>query len=501
MIATLLTAIAGKYGLKRRGNSSRYVGPCPKCGGSSGSDKFVIKSDGGFKCYACSFKGDIITWLREMDGLSCPEAHEAAGLECRAHSCQVRGTCRQGDGSGKRPAKVQHSVAPQDKEAVAELPVSEVKTPQQSWQTWAAGLVEKAAGNLQEQPEVLAWLAARGIAAAAVLRFRLGWLKHQQSIDRKSFSGLEPEKDGKSSLWIPDGLVVPVFTAAGEIHRIRIRRTEEARAKFLPKRKYQFIEGGGTGPLVIRSDSTKGRCRGAMIVEADLDAMAVAAAHEQVMAIAIQTVSAGIPADLAEELATTPTILVCLDADPGKDGKLGAGPTAVQRWLDRYRQASFWPVPQGKDPGDYATAGKPLRPWIESGLIPEIKSGPGAVSAHDFAFIPGSSSNGGRGKKNSSFENNQDTKEPQTWPEPKPGLVHYIVTLLDGREIHVTNDKSLWSRLNLEGEIAFSENELKRLQLACGAMTKEERANAALQAVDVKQAFAGAYIQRGEMMA
>ena len=104
MLPTLLTEIADTYGLKRRGNSTRYVGPCPKCGGSKGSDKFVIKDDGGFKCYSCSFKGDIITWLREMDGKSCAEAHEITGLPCRSAPCPVRGICRLGDGSG-RPAR------------------------------------------------------------------------------------------------------------------------------------------------------------------------------------------------------------------------------------------------------------------------------------------------------------------------------------------------------------------------------------------------------------
>lgn len=79
-------------------------------------------------------------------------------------------------------------------------------------------------------------------------------------------------------------------------------------------------------------------------------------------------------------------------------------------------------------------------------------------------------------------------------------MVHYIVTLIDGREFDVTNDKSLWSRLTLEGRIAFSENELKRLQLACGAMTDAERTQAALQAVDIKETFAGAYIRGGEVM-
>ena len=504
MIDTILTEIAAKYGLKRRGNSRRYVGPCPKCGGSSGSDKFVIKHDGGFKCYACDFKGDIITWLRQMDGMSCPEAHEAAGQDCRVYNCQVRGTCRCGDGSGKRPAKVGRSVEPQPQEKAASLPVSEGRTPQQVWQHWALAMVDMSASRLQQQPEVLSWLAARGIDAAAVIRFRLGWLNHQQNVSRFPI-GLDRIKNGKSTVWIPDGLVIPTFAASGEIHRLRIRRPDASRAKFLPDLKYVFIEGSGTMPLVIRSEAGQGGGRGTVIVEAELDAMAVAAAHDQITAIAIGTVSAGLPSHLNEEMEKTATILVTLDADPGKNGKPGPGPAAVKRWLDRWRQARFWPVPQGKDPGDYAKTGRPLRPWIESGLIPEIKP----TITHDHAFIPGSSSTGGKGEESSSipavFKNDNEKNNNEDLPEPAAvagnDVVYRIITLIDGRELHVTNNKPLWERLTAEGKIAFSENELKRLQLACGAMTEKERTIMALLSVDIKETFAGAYIKRGELVA
>lgn len=47
--------IAAKYGLRKSGN--RHTGPCPKCGGSKDSDKFVLFTDGGFRCFACGFKG------------------------------------------------------------------------------------------------------------------------------------------------------------------------------------------------------------------------------------------------------------------------------------------------------------------------------------------------------------------------------------------------------------------------------------------------------------
>jgi len=106
--------IAHNYNLHRVGNG--YAGPCPKCGGSPRSDKFNLKDDGGFKCYACGFKGDAITWLREIEGKTCPEAFEALGQPCDRHDCAVRGTCRMGRGEGKPAQRTPQSVSvPPDK--------------------------------------------------------------------------------------------------------------------------------------------------------------------------------------------------------------------------------------------------------------------------------------------------------------------------------------------------------------------------------------------------
>ena len=61
-VEQLVEDIATGLGLKRRG--TKYFGKCPDCGGSQASDKFNIRIDGGYKCYGCELKGDIITWLR-----------------------------------------------------------------------------------------------------------------------------------------------------------------------------------------------------------------------------------------------------------------------------------------------------------------------------------------------------------------------------------------------------------------------------------------------------
>lgn len=361
-----IAEIAARHNLRRRSNG--FAGPCPKCGGGQTSDKFVIKNDGGFKCYACDFKGDIITWLREIDDKTCPEAHEAAGIECRATSCAIRGTCRLGDGSGKT-VKRARSVAPPQERLPTTVSSTISRTPAEIWRSWADSLVAQAVIDLIEQPEHLQWLAARGIDAATIQRFTLGWLTHDRRVPRASI-GLAP-KEGKDKLWVPGGLLIPIFTADGNLLRIRIRRTPESRQRFLPDRKYMWIEGSGTDPLVIRP--TAGPTRGAVVVEAELDAMAVAAAHPGVMVIALGTVAGGMPEWLRAECAAAPIILVALDADPTKAGKGGAGPKAIASWTNTYRHAKFWPVPSGKDPGDYVKDHNgDLHAWIEAGLPPMV---------------------------------------------------------------------------------------------------------------------------------
>ncbi len=387
----LLTDIASKYNLKRK--NGKYVGPCPKCGGSKTSDKFNIRDDGGFKCYSCEFKGDIITWLREMEQMSCAEAHQAARIDCRSTTCQVADKCRLGTGTassgGAKGTRRPYSVAPKTKTAV-HLPTPSIKQPKDVWAQWAADLLEKSNKQIKENQDVIGWLADRGINSDAIARFRLGWLDHDRRTNRQDI-GLLP-KDGKNQLWVPGGLVIPIIDKNNSVHRLRIRRPAVDRKKFLEKLKYVWIEGSGTHPFLIRPEN---KPRGAVIVEAELDAMAVAAAHPEVMVVAIGTVAAGIPEPLRTELRSVPVILIALDADQAKTaGETGPGPKAAKIWSNTYRHARYWPVPSGKDPGDFAKTGN-ITDWIEAGLVPPVAQN--NIKNQDLPLSPGCNQKGERG--------------------------------------------------------------------------------------------------------
>jgi hypothetical protein len=407
MISSILSGIAEKMQLKR--GNGRWYGACPECGGSNSSDRFDLRDDGGYLCRAChEVRGDVVKLLRTYGGMNCPEAYIALGRECTLTTCPGREKCRLGDGSGDRTPRRREPLSPPTRVA-RDLPVTQVTMPKPQWLTWATALLEKAQADLQEQPEVLAWLAKRGIDAAAVNRFGLGWLKHDRRVDRQTI-GLQP-KQGKSKLWVPGGLLIPIFDGTGQLHRLRVRRTDEARDKFLPELKYVWLDGSGTGPLVIRP---QGAIRGAVILEAELDSFASAAAHPEVMVIGLGSVGIGLPPRLMTELDVVATILVALDADRGKDGAAGAGPKAVNNWKRRYRQAKFWPTPAGKDVGNYAEIGGNLTAWVEAGLVPRVAARverpaiqpqqPGELcppppSDQDVPFPPLCSQPGGRGKE------------------------------------------------------------------------------------------------------
>jgi hypothetical protein len=390
----ILSDIAEKLNLKR--GSGRWYGPCPECGGKASSDKFDLRDDGGYTCHGCKqVHGDLHKLLRTYAGMSCPEAYIATGRECTLLTCPGRSKCRLGDGSGDRTPRRPAPLQPPKKHE-RQLPVTTVTMPMPQWLGWASQLVESSIENLHQRQDDLAWLAARGINNDACIRFRLGWLNHDRKVDKQEI-GLRVEQ-GKPKLWVPGGLLIAIYDGTGQLHRLRIRRTSEDRARFLPDLKYVWVKGSGDGPLVLRPAAGV-KIRGAVILEAELDAYAIAAAHPEVMVIGLGTVGAGLPGRLLAELDIIPSILVSLDADQGKDGKAGAGPQAVTNWLRRYRQAKFWPVLEGKDPGNYFERGGDLGAWVEAGLVP--KASAAAVKSpadQDLSFPPLCSQPGERGE-------------------------------------------------------------------------------------------------------
>jgi len=502
---SIVQKIADDYSLRSRGKL--YAGPCPFCGGSKTSDKFNIRPDGGYLCRGCGEKGDIIKWLRNLEGklpgeqLSCPDAHDRAGRDCRIPStCGARDKCRYGDKSGMAPAKgynnkkrtsarpyqhqnEDHKIVP---EIIAEFPKA-------LWVDWMESFVTKCHDRLIKSDAELAYLATRGIDRIAVERFSLGWVSHQYKVPKKDI-GLEIDATAKSTLWVPEGLLIPIYDDNGGLHRLRVRRPLAAREKFLPELKYVWLKGSGNLPMVIMPECDP---RGAVIVEAELDAIAIAAAHADVISIAVGTLHGGVGPELHALLSKIPVILVALDAE-------GKSKNAVEAWKRTFRHAGFWPTPEAKDAGDYFKRGGDLHAWIEAGLPPKAAASVVDSVQHpapkppfqDSAISSGRKHNGGEGERNiyTDKEDKQKSKIKQSGQKEKC----VEITLTNEKIIYlVETHGELWEQMTREGKPVFTRHELDKLKAATATMSPDKRIKAAMSAIDAKEVFGG-YISRGE---
>lgn len=363
--------IAEKHTSLRRATSSRHTGPCPKCGGNDrSSDRFSVYVDKeDFHCFACGFNGDAITLLRELENMTCPEAHKALGKECQSNTCPHIETCSASGRAGlfrKKEETARKSVTAPVKNKNDRWQPGQAENPANLWQQHADKLVELAHRSLLENPEQLRYLEQRGLPLEAVVQYRLGWIP--SDLFRESAAwGIDAEisdKTGKpKKLWIPQGLLIPFFKG-NAIHRIRIRRAEVKENE----PRYYWMPGSGNDTIILGTD-----LKAFVVVESDLDGYATAwAGRELAGAVALGTCSAKPKGAAAEALDRALCILTALDFEPRGNPRTGQhenpGGKASLWWEKTYRQSARWPVPSGKDIGDYVKDGGDLRQWILAGL-------------------------------------------------------------------------------------------------------------------------------------
>jgi hypothetical protein len=240
--------------------------------------------------------------------------------------------------------------------------------PARLWRERFGVFVERARARLGEEPEVLDWLAARGIDAAAADRARLGWNPGDgrgRDLYRERAAWGVPEarhEDGRRKrLWLPVGLVIPCFSSGGELQRVRIRRPRAERGP-----RYYVVPGGTGETLTVDADRPL-----LVVVEAELDAITVAA-RTPAGAIGLGSAQAKPTPAARAHLARARQILIALDADD-------AGARAAAWWLERYPRAERWPVPVGKDPGEAFARGLDLAAWVEAALAPALRQRPAAA--------------------------------------------------------------------------------------------------------------------------
>lgn len=328
-----------------------YHSPCPSCGGK---DRFHIwpeqnNGQGSWWCRGCDAGGDMIEYLRRIEGLSFPEAAKAAGKELDKRYV-------------RRPVKVP-GLGHAPRATRSSLEISRVQDPARAWQDKSRALVDHAAGQLMSATEPLEWLSARGFKKRTAQRFRLGWITEKTFRPRVSWGLPEiiSEKTGKPKLlWIPRGLVIPCYRS-DRVVRIRIRRPEPDADP-----RYYMLPGSATdpSPMFFAESTWTGRSQCLVICESELDAMLLAQeAGDLAQVMAVGSSSAKPRDELAAAACSRAArILLALDEDE-------AGEKACSWWLANYPAARRIHLPQGcKDPGEMHQAGHDIREWVRQAL-------------------------------------------------------------------------------------------------------------------------------------
>ncbi len=350
-------------GLKKK-TPHEWAGPCPECGGT---DRFVVTERSGswvFYCRGCQHSGGEVAFLR-LCGLSCPEAHRELGLRCSSNTCPAT-RCPARDNAMAPRSRPVRSLRPPAPARAPEFVPAAPTTPEEQWRARAAKLVDHAHQALLASPAELAYLAGRGLPRAAVERFRLGWLERDLYRPRAAW-GLPAalRDDGQpKKLWLPAGILIPTLDAQGQPVRLRIRRAQVAEGQA----RYYQVPGSGNDVVLLGDPGA----RAVVVVESDLDGLLVAyAAGDLAAALPLTTCSAKPKEAAAAALARALAILVALDVDDNQ-----AGGKAARWWLQHYPRARRWPVPAGKDPGEFAQGGGDVRAWVRAGLPPVFHVGP-----------------------------------------------------------------------------------------------------------------------------
>lgn len=364
----ILTTASALIELKKK-TAKEYAGPCPECGGE---DRFIVWPDReAFYCRGCGASGDELQFMRRFAGYTCPEAHEALGRGCSATSCPAWDKCRLGaranGGKPYRPRLVESLQLPEPPPE-REFQPSAADSPQDRWVAQAEQLVAKAHAALLDDSAQLDYLAGRGLPREAVEHFRLGYLAQNRYPARKAWGLPEENKaDGSPKKgFIPAGILIPFFDRDGKPHRLRIRRSDPRP----DDPRYYWMPGSGNDVPIIGHDSAKA----VVVIESDLDALMVCwqCRDLDLCTLPLGTVSAKPKASAMPTIKQAASILVALDFEPRTNATTGnpenPGGDAAKWWLQQFPRAERWPVPVGKDPGEYYQQQGDIRAWVLAGL-------------------------------------------------------------------------------------------------------------------------------------
>ena len=311
----------------------RMAGLCPFHNEKTPSF-YVNDTEGFYHCFGCGANGDMITWLRETDGLEFIEAvrqlSEMAGLPMPADNKEFDASAQQ------RKAVVDAC------EVAAEFFATHLQT--------ADGL------------PALEYIRQRGLSDDVIADFRLGYAPRRglfAHLQQREFpadllraAGLTSvsERDDSVYDYFRDRLIFPIEDSRGQVIGFGARALGEAQPKYLNSpespsfAKKSVLYGWGRARIAAR------RGLAVMVVEGYMDVIAVAASGVAAAVAPLGTALTEEQIRLLWKLSDEPVL--CFDGDK-------AGQTAAKRAMERIlpllepgHSVRLAVLPEGKDPDD-----------------------------------------------------------------------------------------------------------------------------------------------------
>ena len=363
--------LAEHIGNLKQKTTGEYAGACPWCGGS---DRFIIWPSSGdtgrFWCRQCGESGDGIEYLRRVDGMTFPQACEAAGCPEKAENgaSVTRGDDSRHTSTAAPPHPAEsvtedvtrHTsgchTSTADERSIPEP--MQCPPPSDRWQDRAWSLIDECQAALWSDTaageSARFYLTARGFSGRTLRCKGIG-LNLETRFDDPEAWGLN--RDGK--VWIPAGITIP-WHHRGRVWGLNVRRPD---GKVDPDadeawktRKYQRVAGSKNA--LFNADQLDGRP--VALVEGEFDAMAIFEATDEVAAVATGSTHWGRTPRWRALLRAAPLVLVAFDSEK-------AGEKAAQYWTSTLDHAIRW-RPHMHDAAEMLEEGADVARWIHEGV-------------------------------------------------------------------------------------------------------------------------------------
>lgn len=301
-----------------RTKGGEYHGPCPICGGE---DRFFVQPEKKyFKCRSCGINGDVITYLKEVRGMSFREASEYIGVDTFGRGRTL---------TASRPVV----------NAVPAPPI------------WADDVLKLAIDFCSELwgplgKTALQWLHDRKLNDETIQEFLIGW----------NWKG-----KGYSNLWFPRGWTIPSVAVDGLFYGLKFRK-EQGDPKYPQVRGSQpCLMGRLTGKSAL------------LITEGEFDMMLAWQKCKDIVDVATLGSADYDPMPWALHLLGYKQILVCYDLDePGEKGRV--------KWSRipsvKHIRLPMVPGDDTKDITDFVKTGGNLRDWVSSCIGISVERNP-----------------------------------------------------------------------------------------------------------------------------